>query len=155
MAVLIVLAIVVGISIISINGANEKSKKNTERIFIKSLEQAIGAYLETNATKSNDFNYECNINKKNYSSAAYRGKRPISFNDIFNSEYSPMSKEDFVNPVNKDVKCDYESSIIQIFKDDDQVYYYLFSGSDLGCIKYHTDDTFSSFPADKCFVPAS
>ncbi len=156
LAVLIILGIVVGITIVSVNGSGENAKKKTERIFIKNLEEAIGVYLETDALKDNSVPYyfTCDIKKKNSYIPAYIRDEKISFSDIFNSDYAPMNESNFVNPVNKDTNCNLNEKIITIYRDDDYVYYYGFNANDLSCITYN-NEIFSSFPETTCYSRVS
>ena len=61
----------------------------------------------------------------------------ITFDDVINSSYKPISISDFVNPANKDVVGKYNcktSAKIKVYRDEDYVYYYSINKSELGCL---------------------
>ena len=58
LAVLIVLGIIVGITISTVNSSSDNAKKKSEEVFISSLKSAIETYLETDGItelKANEF----------------------------------------------------------------------------------------------------
>ena len=58
----------------------------------------------------------------------------IKFSDIMNSYYNPLVESEFVNPANKDVDCNV-NTIINVYRDEDYVYYYSIDKMELGCLK--------------------
>ena len=147
LAVLIILSIVVGISVVTISISLDNAKEKTEEVFIKNMKSAIEAYLENRVVAGEtaitfSTTKYCTIAKRTYNVSAYKNTSTVKFSDIINGS---MSSFDFVNPVNKDVTCN-DQATINIFKDEDQVYYYSFNLSNLSCMKYRTSGTISTLP---------
>ncbi len=141
LAVLIILGIVVGITILAVNSSSDDAKKKSEEVFISSLKSAVETYLETDGItelKANEFVSNCNIIKKGVSVETKKYNGVVTFQKVIDSSYKPMSEKDFVNPANKE-PC-YKDAEIMIYKDADYVSYYKFKLSDLRCFKYHTEE---------------
>ena len=64
LAVIIVLGVIAGISVVSVNYGLEQARKETENVFVKTLRDAIGMYLNSDA-KNLIFNSnsECGVSK--------------------------------------------------------------------------------------------
>jgi len=67
-----------------------------------------------------------------------KGGVPITFNDVINSSYKPLTESEFVNPANKDVDCDV-NAVIDVYRDEDYVYYYSINKDGLDCLLNHSD----------------
>lgn len=150
LAVLIILGIVVGITIVSINVNLDNAKKHTEEIFIGTIKDALKMYLDSEDAKNLSYTFpKGNITKSNIDKKLYgtRGKI-ITFDDVFNSEYRPLNESDFVNPNNKDDSCNIDSKI-SIYRDEDFVYYYCVSKSEIGCLTGTGVISNSEFVIDK------
>lgn len=127
LAVIVVLGIITGITVISVNSFFGKAKEKTEDVFISTITDALDMYLTYDAPKLtfNSCNKSNKLNKSN-------GKKvdvsytEISLNDLINSNYKPLSESDLVNPANKEEKCytNLSDIKIRIYRDTDYVYYY-------------------------------
>ena len=141
LATFVVLAIVVGITIIGVNGGFGKAKEKTEEVFVDAIRDAMNMYLSTDASSlSFSFDNACYIDKTYGRVRIY--KTSITFNDVINSSMKPITKNDLVNPYNKDVECK-TSARINIYRDADYVYYYSIDKSQFGCLK-NTGGEYSS-----------
>ena len=135
LATLVILSLVVGLALISFNFNFGKAKEKTEEVFVDTLRDAVDVYL------SSEFgnlivDKECSRTlQKEYDSSVKVVKMiAIKFNDVINSSYKPLVKSEFVNPANEDVVCNINASI-DVYRDEDYVYYYSINKSDLGCLK--------------------
>ena len=145
LATLVLLALVVGLSVGAFNFSFGKAKEKTEEVFVDSLRDFIDVYLssEFNSLKIGN---ECSntITKKHNSAVKVfkvtKGGVSIKFNDVINSAYKPLSLSDFVNPANEDVTCNV-NAVINVYRDDDYVYYYSVDKKELGCLLNHSNGT--------------
>lgn len=143
LAVIIILGVIAGVSMVSVNYGLEQARKEIENVFVKTLRDAIGMYLNSDAKKLTfNSSSECVVSKLLAETNVYEGKKKdgskITFGDIIASEYRPIAENEMVNPANEK-KCNI-SAEIRVFRDDDYVYYYLFDGSDLGCLEDNNVD---------------
>jgi len=149
LAVIIVLALIVGISAVGVNAGFGNAKKKSEEVYLKTLREAIGVYLNTDG-KSLTFGTKevCTVKKALGDSKIYESEEIISFNDLIDdkkSTYHPITKNDMINPANK--RSCKTNAVIRIFRDEDYVYYYSFHGSDLDCLIENADQIISNLPA--------
>lgn len=131
LATVVLLAIIMGIVLVSTTGGFKKTKEDTEKLFIDTIEDAMDIYLDSDA-KNLSYKYEgCTIDKthkigvklyKAYKFSDEGEKINITFNDVINSTYHPLTESDLVNPAN-DKKCN-ATATISIYRDEDFVYYY-------------------------------
>jgi len=148
LAVIMLLGIIAGVSFVAVNYGLEEARKETEKVFVKTLKDAISMYLNSDA-KELKFatSKSCEVVKLLDTVNVFEGKNKngtvITFKDIINSEYRPIMESDMVNPATEE-KCNADAKI-RIFRDEDYVYYYMFSGSDLGCLVNNTG-TIANFP---------
>lgn len=134
LATIVILGIVVGITVVSINGIFGNTKKKTEGVFVKTLEDALNIYLDSDARGLKFSNTEvCTITKKHGNIKVYKSSDNLTFNDIINSKYSPLTESDIKNPANETVKCDLGAAV-NIYRDGDYVYYYKVEKSNLKCL---------------------
>ena len=120
LATIIVLGLAVGITIITVNGGFGRAKEKTEEVFVKTIDDALKIYIAN-----------------------------LTFEDVINSTYKPIMREDVVNPANKN-KDNYECNVygkLDIYRDDDYVYYYKIDKSSFGCL--NTEGSISNLP-DSC-----
>ena len=75
-------------------------------------------------------------------------KKSVTIGKIINSKYSPLLESDLVNPNNEEVKCNVEAEV-NIYRDDDYVYYYKVNKSDIGCLILNLDEDITNLP-DGC-----
>lgn len=137
-ATLVVLGIVLGITIVSLNNIFGSAKEKTEEVFVETIKDAMDMYLTSSEAKSLNFNTVCtNKLQKSYGYVEIR-KVNTTFKSVIDSEYKPITQKDLVNPANEEVSCNPASDIaITIYKDDDFVYYYSVDKDSFGCL---TDD---------------
>ena len=148
LATLVILGIVVGITVVSINSIFGNTKKKTEDVFVKTLEDALDIYLDSDARGLNFFNTEvCTIAKRHGNVKVYKSSDNLILKNIIaskseatndterrlNSTYSPLTESDIVNPANETVKCNLNAPV-SIYRDSDYVYYYKINKSDLKCL---------------------
>lgn len=146
LATIVVMAIVVGIAIVSTNVNLNNAKDKTEEIFISTLEDTMKIYIDTDAK---GLNYSsdpvCTLNKTHGKVNVYKAISAVNFDTIINSNYHPITKKDLVNPNNQDVTCN-SSANISIYRDSDYVYYYKVKKSDIGCLK--TTGNITNLPSE-------
>jgi prepilin-type N-terminal cleavage/methylation domain-containing protein len=143
LATIVILGIIVAITVYSTNESFKKAKRKSQDVFVKTLEDAVEIYLDSDA-KSLNYNMDnpfCTINKTHKEGVnIYKATDDINFLDIIHGSYSPLDEDDIVNPANKDVPCSKEGQV-EFFKDDDYVYYYRLYEDAFEClIKDDPDD---------------
>lgn len=159
LATLVILSIVVGLTLSSFNFNFGKAKEKTEEVFVDTLRDAIDMYLSTETENLKIADEMISGEKKlmmcdnmlnkmyNKSSKVYILEKKgdsdsilsIKFNDIINSSYKILTKSEFVNPANKDVACNV-NAVINVYRDEDYVYYYSIDKSKLACLKNTSGD---------------
>lgn len=147
LAVIVVLAIIAGITLGIVNVNFGKTKESTEEVFVGTIKDAMNIYLDSNA-KSLNFTTLCSnkLNKTHGSVKVY--KVVTDFSNVINSEYHPITQSDLVNPAKREVSCNDASLIeINIYRDDDYVYYYKINKSEFGCL-LNTSGDYSSVISD-------
>lgn len=142
LATLAVLGIIATIILISTTGGFGDAKDKTEDIFVKTIQDALEIYLDSDARNLN-FNVQvCTIDKTHKSGVkVYKTNKDkngdfLTFNSVINSSYHPISESDMHNPANKD-KDNYLCNtfgILNIYRDDDYVYYYKIEKSSFDCL---------------------
>lgn len=147
LGVIVLLGVIASISIVTVNYGLEEAKKETEKVFVKTLRDAISMYLDSDE-KNLKFasSKSCEVVKLLDTVNVYEGKKDgmvITFNEIIGSKYQPIMESDMVNPANEK-KCNVNAKI-RIYRDENYVYYYKFKGSDLGCLVTNTG-IISNFP---------
>lgn len=136
LAVLVLLGIIMGIVLVTVNGGFSNAKNKTEEVFIGTIEDALNMYLNSSEAKSLDFdtqNSVCTIDKTHKLGVKIY-EADSSFCNVINSEYHPIAASDLVNPANKDETCSNNVSI-KIFRDEDYVYYYAVPKNSFNCLK--------------------
>lgn len=144
-ATIVVLAMVMGIALVSVLTFFGDAKEKSEEVFVDTIRDAMNVYLGSDAkkltfTQDTKSGTNCQIIKTYGPVNVY--KATINFNAVINSEFKPITKEELVNPANEDVTCTSPSSV-QIYRDDDYVYYYSINKSSFGCLK-NTSGEYSS-----------
>lgn len=129
LATVVLLAIIMGIVLVSTTGGFKKTKEDTEKLFIDTIEDAMDIYLDSDA-KNLSYGNEavCTINKTHKVGVKIYKANDITFNDVINSTYHPLTESDLVNPAN-DKKCN-ATATISIYRDEDFVYYYKINKSE-------------------------
>lgn len=132
-ATLVVLGLVMSIVLVSVNGGFGEAKNKTEDVFIGTIKDAMDIYLNSDA-KELKFNTTCsNYIDKTYGEVSVK-KATITFDKVINSRYKPITQSDLVNPANE-IECnDAINIVVNIYKDEDYVYYYSINKNGFGCL---------------------
>ena len=141
LATLAVLGIITGIVLVSSTSLFKDKKSDTEDVFVDTLKDAIKIYIDGLGGVDLNGSPVCTIEKSIHPNGVgiYEVKnevKTITFRDITNSKYKPLTEKDMINPANK-VKCNIDADM-HIYADSDFAYYYKFTGSDLGCLSKNT-----------------
>lgn len=137
LATLAVLGIITGIVLVSSTSLFKDKKSDTEDVFVDTLKDAIKIYIDGLGGVELNGCPVCTIKKSIHpNEVGIYEVKIITFEDITNSKYKPLTKGDMINPANK-VKCNINAEI-HIYADSDFVYYYKFTGSDLKCLSKNT-----------------
>ncbi len=124
LATLVVLGIVITITVITVSGSFSNAKNKTEDVFIKTIDDAMSIYLDSDARQlSYSTTAAKTINKTHGSVKVYKATANISFGEVIESAYRPITADDLTNPATEK-KCKTNVKIIEIYRDDDYVYYY-------------------------------
>ncbi len=132
LAVIVVLGIITGITVISVNSFYGKTKEKTEDVFISTITDALDMYLTTEAPKLTTYkNCSNKLNKSNGKNVSVEYV-DITMQDIINSNYHPLTESDLINPANKEEDCytNLSNIKISIYRDEDYVYYYSLNSYD-------------------------
>ena len=139
LATLAVLGIITGIVLVSSTSLFKDKKSDTEDVFVDTLKDAIKIYID--GLGGVEFGkLECTIEKSIHPNGVGVGiyeVETITFRNITNSKYKPLTEKDMINPANKDKECNIDAEI-HIYADSDFAYYYKFTGSDLECLSKNT-----------------
>ena len=148
LATLVILAIVVGITVTSLSGNFKGTKEKTEGVFVKTIEDALNMYLDTDAKNIKHWTTSpvCTINKTHGARKVYKATDNLTFQDVIDSTYRPITINELVNPANKDsenYQCFKNGNYgtLNVYRDDDYVYYYKINKSDFGCLNTTGDIT--------------
>ena len=138
LATLAVLGIITGIVLVSSTSLFKDKKSDTEDVFVDTLKDAIKIYIDELGGVDLNGSPVCIIEKSIHPNGVgiYEVKnevKKITFKDITNSKYKPLTEVDMINPANKDKKCNINAEI-HIYADSDFAYYYKFTGSELECL---------------------
>lgn len=146
LATLVILGIVTSLTIIGLNINTNNTKKKTEEIFIGTIKDAIKMYLDSDARKLKYDIEVCTISKAlNDSVKVYKTSSSVTLDTIINSKYSPLLNEDLVNPNNEDAKCKLDATV-NIYRDEDYVYYYKMKKGELDCLTIDLDGYITNLP---------
>lgn len=157
---LIILGLVIGLTITTMNVNVEKTAEKTEEIFVDTLRDAIDMYVTSNLGRLGSNKTMC-VNKLRKGRKGngledggdyrdidvYEIKKNdgsyITFNDIIgDSNNNVLTDKEFVNPANegKDrFNCE-KDAVIKLYRDDDFVYYYYVEKSGLDCLNNINDE---------------
>ena len=150
LATLVVLGIITGIVLVSSTSLFKDKKSDTEDVFVDTLKDAIKIYIDELGGVELNGDPVCTIEKSIHPNGVRVGiykVNTITFKDITNSKYKPLTEKDMINPANK-VKCNIDAEI-HIYADSDFAYYYKFTGSDLECLSKNTG-VISNLPDECC-----
>lgn len=149
LATIVVLGIITSITVVQINKNIKNTKDKTEELFVKTLEDGLSMYLDDSNLKRGNFtDTGCFVNKTRWSRDVKLYMINKTFKDVINSEYSPLSQNDLVNPANKKVGCNNGENIpVVIYRDEDYVYYYQVKKISFGCLN-NSEGYISNLPSD-------
>ena len=140
-ATLLVLSLVVGITVYSVSGIFKDAKDKTEDVFVETIKDSLEVYLTSkNAKRLNFDTTPCSrtLNKTHGNRKVY--KAVTTFQSVIDSEYKPITQKDLVNPADEEKTCKDASYItINIYRDEDYVYYYSVDMGDFGCLNHNVD----------------
>ena len=148
LATLVVLGIITGIVLVSSTSLFKDKKSDTEDVFVDTLKDAIKIYIDGLGGVELNGCPVCTIKKSIHpNEVGIYEVETITFRNITNSKYKPLTEKDMINPANK-VKCNIDAEI-HIYADSDFAYYYKFTGSDLTCLSKNTG-VISNLPEECC-----
>lgn len=136
-ATIVLLGIVATIAIVSGSNIFGSAKNKTEEVFVATIKDSLDMYITSAQAKSLlEGGTKCsNTLKKSYGNVNVY-KVMTTFKSVIDSEYKPITQDDLVNPSNEEVTCKDANSInINIYRDDDYVYYYSVNMGDFACLK--------------------
>ena len=140
LATLAVLGIITGIVLVSSTSLFKDKKSDTEDVFVDTLKDAIKIYIDELGGVDLNGCPVCTIKKSIHANGVGVGiyeVETITFRNITNSKYKPLTEKDMINPANKDKECNIDAEI-HIYADSDFAYYYKFTGSELECLSKNT-----------------
>ena len=83
LATVVVLAIITSLTIVGVNASLTKAKNKTEDIFVKTINDAIGIYIDSDAKNLNfGSDISCVINKTRGSVNVYKATNTITFDAV-------------------------------------------------------------------------
>lgn len=138
LATILILGIIAGIVLITTTGGLGRAKDKTEDVFVKTISDALDIYLDSDARNLN-FTTQCgNKLDKSHKVGVKVYKATITFDQVMNSTYSPISESDMHNPANKgkdNYQCTNLNNVrVNIYRDEDYVYYYAVDKSKFNCL---------------------
>ena len=138
LATLVVLGIITGIVLVSSTSLFKDKKSDTEDVFVDTLKDAIKIYIDELGGVELNGDPVCTIEKSIHpNEVGIYEVETITFRNITNSKYKPLTEKDMINPANKGKECNIDAEI-HIYADSDFAYYYKFTGSDLKCLSKNT-----------------
>ena len=138
LATLVVLGIITGIVLVSSTSLFKDKKSDTEDVFVDTLKDAIKIYIDGLGGVELNGCPVCTIKKSIHpNEVGIYEVKIITFEDITNSKYKPLTEKDMINPANKGKECNIDAEI-HIYADSDFAYYYKFTGDDLACLSKNT-----------------
>ena len=128
----------------------KESKLKTEGMFLNELSKSIDSYVTLNSDKI-AFNEKKTAtkteNNQSLSVTVYEGK--ISIKDLIDDQI--IEENDYINPGNKDVLCDKDSKIVEVYRDSDYVYCHKVKKEALNCLTDEYKNSLDSeYAIDTC-----
>ena len=135
-ATIVVLGLIMSVVLIGVNGGFGRAKDKSEDVFVGTIKDAMDIYLDSTIDVKEDLKdfTKCDgtIDKTYGSVNVYEAT--ITFDEVINSQYYPITQADLVNPVNE-TKCALGKDIIvNIYRDADYVYYYSIDKDEFNCL---------------------
>ena len=148
LATIMVLGIIAGIVLITTTGGVGRARDKTEAVFIKTISDALDIYLDSDA-RNLSFTTQCtNSLDKAHKVGVKVYKTTVTFDQVMNSTYSPISVLDMHNPANKgndNYQCtNLDKVSVSIYRDEDYVYYYAVDKNKFNCL--NTSGTITNLP---------
>ena len=138
LATIIVLAIVTGITVVSVLTSLDKAKQKTEKEFLNQLSNIIDSYMELNIdiisksfSDTTQVGLVGTINKNHGNIKLYSSKNKYDLSSIINN-LQTTSEKNLINPVNSK-EC---TGKITYYRDEDYVYYYTVTMEN-DCLEYN------------------
>lgn len=153
LATIVILGILFGITLVLVNGGFGNAKAKSEDVFVKTISESLDVYIDTDARKLKFSSTPlCYIDKTHGKSYVYEAvDSGLTFNNVINSSYSPITLAELHNPANKN-KDHYECSAsgqLLIYRDDDYVYYYKISKDSFDCLNQDKGGYITNLPECK------
>lgn len=151
LATLVILGVVVGLTIVGVNNIFGNAKKKTEGVFVKTLTDALDIYLDSDAKNlSFNSNFTCKVDKSYRKDVEiYESNNNLTYADVIESKYSPLSITDLKNPAN-DKEC-LASTQVHIYRDQDYVYYYKVDKRNFNCFDDVSDSLYITNLPSNCY----
>lgn len=140
LAVVVVLAIVMGIATNSVISYIDTSKKKSEKIFVDKIDNAIEGYIDLNKGNivssteppliKNVLFQKCRVDSKGCKDSFVNEVGTFEFKKVLEAGF--LDSSSLINPKNKK-KCNFGNNKVRVFRDSEFVYYYYFDTSSLGC----------------------
>lgn len=145
LAVIVILGIILTFTIPNITNVYKDSKLKAEEMFLNELSKSIDSYVTLNSDKISFTKMSDTVVKEekgqNLSVTVYEGK--ISIKDLIDDQI--IEEKDYINSGNKDVICDKDSKIVEVYRDSDYVYCHKVKKEALNCL---TDEYKNSLDSD-------
>lgn len=148
LTILVILGIIFGITVVSLNIDFGKAKGKAEEIFVETIEDAMDMYLDSSDVKTLNFSsipVSC-LSKTHGKVNLYKSNTSITMVNVFNSEFKPIIESELVNPNNKDVKCNSNVNI-NVYRDEDYIYYYEIDRTGLKCLTLDLGKKITNLPS--------
>lgn len=150
LAVIVLLGLILTFSVPKISNAYKESKLKSESMFLNELSKSIDSYITLNSdTISFDTKITATKTEGSQRISVTVAKGEISVNDIINDQI--ISETDYINPGNKDIKCNKNDKIIEVYKDSDYVYCHKIKKEALICLTEEFKSSIASeYAIDTC-----
>ena len=157
LATIVILGILFGITLVLVNGGFGNAKEKTENVFVKTLQDSLDIYVDTDAKRITEWSNVpyCTLAKTHGYVKVYMATEALTYNDVIGSSYSPMTMGDLHNPANKNkenYECNADGQLL-IFRDEDFVYYYKIRKGSFECLNQDPDGYITNLPDDCVVVP--
>ena len=151
LAVIVILGIILTFTVPSITNIYKESKLKTEGMFLNELSKSIDSYVTLNSDKIAFTKMSDTVVKEekdqSLSVTVYEGK--ISIKDLMDDQI--IEENDYINPGNKDVICDKDSKIVEVYRDSDYVYCHKVKKEALNCLTDEYKNSLDSeYAIDTC-----
>lgn len=145
LAVIVILGLIMGIASVGVVSAIRSSRLNSEKVFVRKLENAIDDYLDLKGSTL-IANGDSGVFKKSGKDVSYQKMASISFSDLENEGI--LKLDEAINPGNKKKCFDEKDPTIDVYKDGDYVYYYYvdLSGENTSCEIHEENGVIHNLP---------